>query len=1192
MLLPRTTRVRASLCLFLCLDLAAAARFVGVRRDETSSTVTPSTSTKLPSLSTSADPSSITVDGDANSNSTTIKPSSSPTLTPSTSVSLTEGPTPTAVESSPSESGFFNNTITPGSLPLNPTLTPAYGVGGTILIITGIGYGFVGIKSRWVHSFMAAAYLASLGTTILIVYVLTPPISDAVQGAYLVAVVVTGLILGGAALVFKEITECLGSLLGGFCLAMWLLTLAPGGLVHGGGTGAKVGFILAFTLAAFATYFHPWTRHYGLMMCISFAGATATVLGIDCFSRAGLKEFWAYVWDLNDRLFPLGADTYPVTRGIKVEQAAIVLLFLAGMLSQLKIWRVIQKKRDQRERQRAEARRATESEDLGIGKQVERMTHRERRAWERVYGDGAEKGFTDSGVGSMGSSVKMGGGGPVVRTSRVVSPMSPVANDDQFQLVEIPLDGGVSGSQSKRRTVDFRATRASVRHSQIRPPTRQASTTGSEKTGADVPKIWVVGSDGAARLEKESEGGSSRTFSPGPKVVPLPFTVRTGDDDEVPDDRSSIAAVDDEDETRTLPPDSRRNSLAKRLSVGSGKLLRSLSQRSKQTIAPNEDAGESREELVISRQSRLRDDNSSLAATLDDLSSDGRVDDDSVIEGSTRRYSDAEGPVLQEKRKSEEKLTQAWLSPASPKLDDGHSTAETSSTKPQSAVEGDSSKTPEAVPSTKPVDDAATSSGKGSETASAVLKPEHLPRPLSRVALSYRTNEWAKHLSHAEAPEPENIVPPAPGPIVEEESAAPVDVDELQKTADNAARPVAAPRSASSMSNYSAIPPAISRANSNASLQQAESRNISPTGSSFPPQVHKNPKRAPNSRRTSAQHLAETIAEEGEGEGEGTVCRSPTIPEDETTSRPQSLSSSPSPIDPMQVSASTSTLNLANNRPPVPGVISYSSPQSLTAKRESLLRNRSQASIYGSPEANMLPTIYSHPSSETASSTYFNHHPTTTGLGIAAAPPSSRTSLEANPDMGDNLPMSARRQILRQSSLDLPTPGPMIHQQQQPYLSLSNAASTSNFDSHQPIHRRVSANALGTTLPTEAARQAQLASFRNSVQQDLHHKTAFAGGSAFTGPTTTTPWRPPSAAGPSTTNLLYGAAGAGWDATSVDQQRTFLMGEKLAEAQRREVERLERERNDAEFEERMRRGELLEAHRDAMRRLQGGVKDL
>ena len=1069
-------------------------------------------------------------------------------------------------------------TIPDGQLPLAPKITPAYAVAGVILIGTGVGYGFVGIKSRWVHSFMAAAYLSSLGTAILILYVMTPPVSNTIQGAYLVAIVVTGLILGGAALVFKEITECLGSLLGGFCLGMWLLTLGSGGVVHA--TGAKVGFILAFTLAAFATYFSRWTREYGLMACISFAGATAVVLGIDCFSRAGLKEFWAYLWDLNDHLFPLGADTYPLTRGIKVELAATILIFIAGMMSQLKIWRVIQKKRDQRERQRAQGREAVEREDLNIGQHVERMTHRERRQWERVYGDGAEKGFADSGVGSMGSDLKLATSEPMVRTSRVVS---PTLNGDQYGMVEIPLDDEVP---NRRRTVLFhetRGNRASVTGSQAN--MRQVGNqdghgTDGYNSGADVPKIWVVGSDGEARLEKD-RSQTSTTFSPQPEIVPLPFTVRTGDEDEFPDDGSSVAAyIDGEGDERSLP-DSRRNSLPKRLSIGSGKILRSLSQRSKaHTVTSNEDAGESREVLVISRASR-RDDNSSLAATLDDLSSDGRESD--FEDGETRPHSDVERPLSQEKRKSEERSTQAWLSPAGSKFADVRlSTAETVSTRPGSLVEGvdipraSGSATPvgsEMPTHRKEAAEDATGSIKDSETPShtaqilvpsaksgpAALKPEHLPRPLSRVALSYRTNEWAKHLSHAEAPESDSSLGVAPEPVVEE-PAAPVDIEELQTTADSAARPVATPRSASAMSSYS-----VSRTHSKISLQQAESRNISPTGQSFPPQVHKNTKRGPNNRRTSGQILAEPIAEEGHSEG--TVSRSPTILEEGNTSRPHSIGSSPSPIDPMQISASTSNPNLV--RPPVPGVVSYSSPQTLIGKRELLLRNKSQASFYApTPEPPFgLSTI---PSSD-AGSIHGGHHP--------FAPSSSRTSLENNPDL-DDLPLSTRRQILRQSSLDLPPPPqPQVIQQQQPYLNLSNAsASASNFDSHQPVHRRISAKALGTHVPSEAARQAQLASFRTSVQADLRHASSpFTGTASFA--------LLPSAA------RAFSAGQAGWD-RSVDQQRSFLLGQREAEAQRRETERLERERNDAEFEERMRRGELLEAHRDAMRRLQGGVRDL
>ena len=118
--------------------------------------------------------------------------------------------------------------------------------------------------------------------------------SNTVQGAYFVTACATGLILGGLSLIFPDITEGLGRLLGGFCLAMWLLVLRPGGLVSS--TGGRVAFIVSFSAAAFCLSFSRHTRDYALIGCIAFAGATVIVLGIDCFSRAGLKEFWLYIW--------------------------------------------------------------------------------------------------------------------------------------------------------------------------------------------------------------------------------------------------------------------------------------------------------------------------------------------------------------------------------------------------------------------------------------------------------------------------------------------------------------------------------------------------------------------------------------------------------------------------------------------------------------------------------------------------------------------------------------------------------------------------------------------------------------------------------------------------------------------------------------------------------------------------------
>ena len=179
-------------------------------------------------------------------------------------------------------------------LPLQPKITPAIGISGVILLLSGVALCLIGIKYRWLYVFLSTGLLASLGVTILLLYVMNPPVSDAIQGAYMVAAVITGLIFGALALIFKEVTEGLGCLLGGFCLAMWLLALSPGGLVTS--TSVLPIFIVAFCLAAFALSFSHYTRNYGLIFCTSFAGAQVTILGVDCFSRAGLKEFWIYIW--------------------------------------------------------------------------------------------------------------------------------------------------------------------------------------------------------------------------------------------------------------------------------------------------------------------------------------------------------------------------------------------------------------------------------------------------------------------------------------------------------------------------------------------------------------------------------------------------------------------------------------------------------------------------------------------------------------------------------------------------------------------------------------------------------------------------------------------------------------------------------------------------------------------------------
>lgn len=232
---------------------------------------------------------------------------------------------------------------------------------------------------------------------------MNPLVSNGVQGGYLVAVFFTGAISGGIALVFKEIADGLGCLLGGFCIGMWLLTLKSGGLVTN--SGAKVGFVVAFAVTFYCLSFSHYTRPYGLILCTAFSGATALVLGIDCFGRVGLKEFWLYIWGttlpylkraymmlipllgLNDDMFPMNTYTYPVTRGIKVEIAVIIVVAVFGVIAQLRLWKVVKERRIKEEDSRQEIERKKSEVEAEVGRQLERKNLRDRVEWEHMYGN-------------------------------------------------------------------------------------------------------------------------------------------------------------------------------------------------------------------------------------------------------------------------------------------------------------------------------------------------------------------------------------------------------------------------------------------------------------------------------------------------------------------------------------------------------------------------------------------------------------------------------------------------------------------------------------------------------------------------------------------------------------------------------------------------------------------------------------
>lgn len=1034
-------------------------------------------------------------------------------------------------------------------------------------MITGFAYALIGVRAKRVHTFFGTAFLAALGTTLLILYLMTPPTTRAVQGAFVVAAVCTGAALGGLAVLFNDVAECLGCLLGGFSLSMWLQTLHPGGLVPDATT--KVVFIAVFTLVGFCLYFSRWTRRYGLIACISFSGATAVVLGIDCFSRAGLKEFWAYIWDLNDGLFPDGTDTYPLNRGLRVELAVTVIISVIGVISQLKLWRLIQNHRNKSTDESSDEEVVLPDEEESIGRRVEEQTNLERREWERMYGDGGSDHETppDSAVGGVGSEKREGHSKRTSSTSatEVQSPIEPLdgkRSDERAETTEktsnltlIEKDAGDGGVLVRVIEDDM--------------PDEAKDSALQEEDGG---------------LHENSPPPTTRRSSqsgPEPPIVPLPFripsskaengraSVAASADEE---EGSSVAAVADENEHESTAP--AQGTDAQDPAVAPQNLTRipwRLSQSSTGSRLKRDrpDRGYASSSLSNGVE---KDGSDSVIATLDDASSNGDADTailgwsprspEGSVEGSSAGHQD-EPAVLLESKTSPDTPADADKGAEVPAPGDPRQpTAESPSSstgEPKDEARDVTEDNQQDGATAAPLDSAAASlsspeSVPSLRTMFARLTQLNLPPALPDVALTYRTNEWAKHLSIADAPEPEALQTPELISEALDEKPAHLDIAELQQTAENGAPLPAATRKSSAISIYTP-PYALSRSTSRASQSGVETAGFAPA-----PELH--PGHRPvayhsasmfTQRRASAL-LAEPIAEE----------------DSETRSNAEA--------PPVRVARHGRSASM----PSADFMSTHPKPHTLISMRETLLRSRTSGIITPvNQTAAYIPTDPAAAARRPLSDAGSFHN-------YASSQPRSSTETDL-----DDLPLSRRRAMIRQSSL------PLAARNDHAAVTAESAA----FNSHQPRSRN-------SSVPTEAIRQAQLANFRNSVAADLraaapvpttpsqprHRRNQRSTSST----TTTTNTATTAVLGLENTTTHHtsspGGGGGGGGSSSkgevirtMELQRSILLGQKEAEAQRRGAEAAERERRQREFQDRMRSGALMSAHRDAMRRLQGGV---
>jgi hypothetical protein len=507
--------------------------------------------------------------------------------------------------------------------------------------------------------------------------------------------------------------------------------------------------------------------------------------------------------DLNDDIFPLNTNTYQITRGIRVESAAIILLTIFGTISQMRLWKIVKERREKKEEGRREQERDLNQLETEVGRRVEAETNRDLVAWEAAYGNGHSRESGSSPTDSVVFTKEKSG----VKVKEI----ERLRTEDTIEMTDLIK------SQSKRQSQRRRSSRPDTQSSAMvmdpsseiiqrldmdgNPLPTRSSALVQEKRISSQQEIPAAEDDSNySTLEVQKPELPNHRPSP-LKVIPLPIPITQQKSFDT-DDQKSTASIQESIHGQ-LRRSKLSGSLKKRLSnlrnsIGSAgpnspKLrasrVPSISQEA--LVIPHDD---DRASSVAATADDLDDDLSSvqwsrpatgtLELEYDDQNSDMAEESDGGSQGRNRASKLLEtaipsgdlGADLSRNINGENVSREPESNSKEQDVNDLQSNtpngALTPSTNPRSKSKSKRSsavaKDKRASTASGPQDDDAASQGRKStrsrRVSAAVSVPEslnqelvaQLPAKLSAIAQIHRTNEWAKHASGADEPEIED----------------------------------------------------------------------------------------------------------------------------------------------------------------------------------------------------------------------------------------------------------------------------------------------------------------------------------------------------------------------------------------------------------------------------------------------------
>ncbi|KAH6916833.1 hypothetical protein BKA70DRAFT_314444 [Coprinopsis sp. MPI-PUGE-AT-0042] len=450
-----TVMVAAALKLIVAAFVLLALTAGVYGQDTSSGRQSPSGSGNEPSSSTSSSPSislSLTTGSVTLIVPTTIsgRPTQVTTAVPGVfNVTRTITPPPTSSSAEPLASSSASAEPTPEPIVLDTRVDPAFGVLGVILILTGLPSAFWGHKNRWTSFFLIGFYTLSLVCISLILKfgvlpAINPP-SQTLRGMFVLSCTIAGSAGGAIAIFFWKGARYFIGGWGGFALALWIQCFSDGGLVKP--IGYRWILYIGCGVIGFALCTIPKIHYHILLVSTALVGATSFMLGVDCFTTAGLKEF--YVWNLGfPTLFPKFLDNkmqFPVSQQMQIELGLTAAVALMGMAVQFRILKVLQRKLAEIEEE--EKRRDEEAEVQASGRFDE--VKREQAEWEREHPNLPKHGRHDSTLS----------GAPLMREKDREGSLTPTTNDRLSSYM--PYEDGGNRPRALSGLSDFNVAPAS-----------------------------------------------------------------------------------------------------------------------------------------------------------------------------------------------------------------------------------------------------------------------------------------------------------------------------------------------------------------------------------------------------------------------------------------------------------------------------------------------------------------------------------------------------------------------------------------------------------------------------------------------------------------------------------------------------------------------------------------------------------